>query len=68
MASWAGRYPVAIGGRTWGHWSAVRGVNASGELVMANPGGTGPRYGQQTLNRDQFEQLGWFSAVVIPCD
>ena len=68
VAGWAGRYPVAIGGRNWGHWSAVRGVDSDGNLVMANPGGTGPRYGQQTLNRDQFEQLGWFSAVVIPCD
>ena len=68
VASWAGRYPVAVGGRNWGHWSAVRGVDGNGNLVMANPGGTGPRYGQQTLNRDQFEQLGWFSAVVIPCD
>ena len=68
VAGWAGRYPVAIGGRKWYHWSAVRGVDANGNLVLANPGGTGPRYGQQTLNRDQFEQLGWFSAVVIPCD
>lgn len=68
VAEWAGRYPVAIGGRAWNHWSAVRGVNSDGNLVLANPGGTGPRFGQQTLNRDQFEQLGWFSAVVIPCD
>ena len=68
VAGWAGRYPVAVGGRNWGHWSAVRGVDSNGNLVMANPGGTGPRYGQQTLNREQFEQLGWFSAVVIPCD
>jgi hypothetical protein len=59
---------VALGGRNWGHWSAVRGVNEAGELVMANPGGTGPRYGQQTLNRQQFEDLGWFSAVVIPVE
>ncbi len=68
VAEWAGRYPVAIGGRNWCHWTAVRGVNSDGNLILANPGGTGPRYGQQTLNRGQFEQLGWFSAVVIPCD
>ncbi len=68
VAAWAGRQPVAIGGRAWGHWSAVRDVNAAGDLVLANPGGTGPRYGQQTLNRDQFGQLGWFSAVTIALD
>ena len=28
----------------------------------------GPRYGQQTLDRQQFADLGWFSAVVIPLD
>jgi uncharacterized protein YraI len=68
VAGWAGRYPVAIGGRAWGHWTAVRGLDANGNLVLANPGGTGPRYGQQTLDRQQFADLGWFSAVVIPTD
>lgn len=68
VASYAGRCPMAIGGRAWGHWTAVRGVNAAGDLVLANPGGTGPRYGQQTLNRRQFEELGWFSAVIMPVD
>jgi hypothetical protein len=68
VAEWAGRYPIALGGRNWYHWTAVRGVNGAGELVLANPGGTGPRFGQQTLNRQQFEDLGWFSAVVVPID
>ena len=74
VAGWAGRYPVALGGRAWGHWTAVRGFIASpdeggGErLVLANPGGTGPRFGQQTLSRQQFADLGSFSAVVVPIE
>jgi hypothetical protein len=72
VAGWAGRRPVAIGGRAWGHWTAVRGTATDTAcetvLVLANPGGTGPRYGQQTLNRQQFADLGWFSAVVVPLD
>jgi Transglycosylase SLT domain/Bacterial SH3 domain len=67
VAGWAGTRPVMIGGRNWGHWTAVRGFDGE-RLVLANPGGTGPRFGQQTLNRQQFEDLGWFSAVVIPVE
>jgi uncharacterized protein YraI len=67
VAGWAGTRPVALGGRAWGHWTAVRGFDGE-RLVLANPGGTGPRFGQQTLNRQQFADLGSFSAVVIPID
>ena len=67
VASWAGKCPVALGGRAWGHWTAVRGFDGE-RLVLANPGGTGPRFGQQTLNRQQFADLGAFSAVVIPIE
>jgi SH3-like domain-containing protein len=67
VAGWAGTCPVAIGGRNWGHWTAVRGFMGD-RLVLANPGGTGPRFGQQTLSRQQFADLGWFSAVVIPIE
>ena len=67
VAGWAGTRPVALGGRAWGHWTAVRGFDGE-RLVLANPGGTGPRFGQQTLNRQQFADLGSFSAVVIPVD
>lgn len=65
----AGRQPVAMGGRAWNHWTAVRGWDGPPgmeRLLLANPGGTGPRYGQQTLNRQQFADLGPFSMVVIP--
>jgi SH3-like domain-containing protein len=67
VAGWAGRCPVALGGRAWGHWTAVRGFDGE-RLVLANPGGTGPRFGQQTLDRQQFAALGSFSAVVISVD
>lgn len=71
VASWAGRMPVAMGGHNWagpnlGHWTAVRGVDDSGRLVLANPAGTGPLYGQQTLTREQFGARAPWSAVVIP--
>jgi hypothetical protein len=67
----AGQQPLALGGRNWGgpslgHWTAVRGVNAASLLVLANPGGTGPQFGQQTLDRGQFSSMGPFSAVWIP--
>jgi hypothetical protein len=67
VAGWAGNMPVAIGGRAWVHWTAVRGVDGNGNLVLANPAGTGGgRWGLATLNRQQFADLGSFSAVVIP--
>lgn len=65
VAALAGHVPLMIGGRNWGHWTAVRGFDGE-SLILANPGGTGPRYGQQTLNRDQFHQLGPFSGVWVP--
>lgn len=65
----AGRMPVALGLRNWGqpggHWSAVRGFDGE-RLVLANPAGTGPRYGQQTLTREQFDARGPASMVVVP--
>lgn len=73
-ASWdevmaaAGYQPMVIGGRAWCHWVAVRmGSAAAGredleQLVLMNPA---PGYAgvQQQLWREQFEDLGPFSAV-----
>jgi hypothetical protein len=72
VAARAGRQPVAIGCHNWGgpnlgHWSAVRAFE-NGELVLANPGGTGPKFGQQRLDRAAFNQRGFFSAVWIDVD
>ena len=73
VADVAGRQPVMIGLRNWGgpglgHWSAVRRVSESDghSLVLANPAGTGLRFGQQTLNREQFDSRGPASMVTIP--
>lgn len=68
---WAGRMPVAIGGRNWGgpgegHWSAVRGYDGARDvLLLANPA-TGAKFGQETLNREQWAWRGPWSAVAVP--
>lgn len=71
VAQRAGRQPLAIGGRNWfggiGHWVAVRGFEG-GRLLLANPGGTGPNFGQQSLNQSEFDQRGTFAAVWIDLD
>jgi Bacterial SH3 domain len=74
VAARAGKQPVALGGRSWhvdpttgkatGHWVAVRSFDGQ-QLVLANPGGTGPNFGQQALTRDDFANRGPFSAVYI---
>jgi hypothetical protein len=65
----AGRVPLAIGGRNWGgpgmgHWSAVRG-GRDGWLMLANPAGTGPRFGQASLTRQDWTRMGPFSGVAV---
>lgn len=63
VMEFAGARPLGIGLHNWGnpggHWSAVRGryVDRS-YLILANPAGTGPRFGQQTLARDEFNMRG----------
>src|SRR4051812_17491762 len=68
VAARAGRQPLAIGGHRWwngiGHWVGVRGFE-DGEIVLANPGGTGPHFGQQRLDRAAFDERGPFSMVWI---
>ncbi len=68
VAARAGKQPLLIGGRQWhagiGHWVAVRGFDGQ-RLVLANPGGNGPNFGQQSLDRDDFVNRGSFSAVFI---
>jgi SH3-like domain-containing protein len=73
VAARAGKQPIAIGGARWyvspdgdvtGHWVAVRGFDGT-QLLLANPGGTGPHFGQQALTRDDFAQRAPFAAVWI---
>lgn len=72
VAALAGRVPLAIGLRNWGgrgqgHWSAVRGFD-SARLLLANPAGTGPRFGHQALTRSDFDARGPASMVWIPLE
>lgn len=61
----AGKYPLLLGGRAWGHWSGVRGLSASTDtLLLANPS-SGWMNVQQTMNRQQFAALGPFSMVRV---
>jgi SH3-like domain-containing protein len=71
VAARAGQQPIVMGGHAWyisaegratGHWVGVRGFDGT-QLLLANPGGTGPNFGQQTLDRAGFRQRGGFSAV-----
>ena len=71
VAARAGRQPLAIGGHNWwsgiGHWVNVSGFE-NGELVLANPGGNGPHFGQRRLDEAAFNQRGPFSMVWIDVD
>jgi len=69
VAAWAGKRPVAIGGRNWGgpgkgHWSAVRGFDGT-RLLLANPA-NGSVYGDTSLTREQWAWRGPWSAVNVP--
>lgn len=73
VRSIAGQTAVLIGGRGWGgpglgHWVGVRRYDPSLGLVLANPGGTGPIFGQQVLDRQAFSAAGPFSMVVLQAD
>lgn len=63
LASEAGRYPLLIGGRAWGHWSGLRGYNpATDALLLANPSDGWKSIGQ-AMTRADFDRLGPFSLV-----
>jgi hypothetical protein len=74
VAARAGQQPIITCGRRWyidpvgntavGHCVAVRSFDGT-QLILANPGGTGPRFGQQALDRDEFAERGPFMAVII---
>lgn len=69
VRSVAGASPVMIGGHRWGsagHWSGVRRYDAATDtLMLANPGGNGPIYGQTSLDRQQFAERAPWSMVVV---
>ena len=58
-------YPLLIGGRTWGHWSGVRGYDRDHDVLeLANPANLFKGVGQ-TMSRTQFAHLGPFSMVRV---
>lgn len=58
-------YPILLGGRRWGHWSGCYGYDAArGALLLANPAPGWMGIGQE-MTREQFQNLGPFSAVRI---
>jgi hypothetical protein len=68
VAARAGQQPIALGGHNWsngvGHWVGVRSFDGT-SLILANPGGTGPRFGQQSLDRAAWNARAPFSAVFV---
>jgi len=71
LAERAGQQPIALGGHNWsngvGHWVGVRRFDGS-SLILANPGGTGPRFGQQALDQAAWNARAPFSAVFVEVD
>lgn len=58
-------YPLLIGGRSWNHWSGVRGYDAQNDLLLlANPS-DGHHGVHQTMDRNQFAAQGNFSMVRV---
>lgn len=69
IAELAGQQPLIFGLRNWGgprlgHWAAARRMQ-DGRIVVANPGGTGPKFGHQTLSRGEFDARGPASYITI---
>lgn len=56
--------PMALGGRGWNHWTAVRGLNPDGSLNLANPA-PGWRGVDQRLTRADWDRLGPWSGVLV---
>ena len=63
-------YPILLGLPNWsldgrGHWSGVRGYDASlGVILLANPA-TGPLYGPTSLTRSEFEARAAGNASIV---
>ncbi len=65
VAARAGRMAVGIGGRSWNHWSAVRGYDAErGVLLLANSAIGYDGIGE-TMNSAEFARVGSMSMVWI---
>lgn len=59
------QYPILIGGRQWNHWCAVRGYDATRNvLLLSNPADGWMGVGQE-MTPQQFGALGAFSMVRV---
>jgi hypothetical protein len=56
--------PLLLGGRTWGHWTFVRGIDSDGNLLLGNPAPSWKFVGQ-TMDRAEFNRLGAWTLVWI---
>jgi hypothetical protein len=63
IAAKAGQMAVGIGGRGWNHWVAVRGYDASRDVILLANSAPGYRSVWQELDRGAFNRLGSFSMV-----
>lgn len=63
MAAIAGRQPMMIGGRSWGHWSGVRRLQPDG-LELANPAPNWRDVGL-LLDRAEFDRWGSWSYITV---
>lgn len=63
VASRAGHMALGIGGRAWNHWSAVRGYDASRDVILLANSAPGWKGAGQELDRGEFARLGGFSMV-----
>ena len=64
LASFAGTYPLALGGRGWNHWAGVRGLDAAGNVRLAYSALSWKAVGQ-VPDRDEFDRLGPWAIVML---
>lgn len=62
LVALASKGGAMLGGRTWNHWTGVRGYR-DGKVLLANPAGSWKGVGQE-LTRDEFDALGAWTAIV----
>ena len=63
LVALAGKGPMMLGGRTYGHWVGVRSYQ-DGKVQLANPSGSWKGVGQE-MDRDEFDALGSWSAITV---
>lgn len=63
VAARAGHMAVGIGGRSWYHWSAVRGYDADRDVILLANSANGWKGVYQEMTRGQFANLGAMAMV-----